>query len=117
MAAAFEFESVMVRTEARPAPSGFGLNDLAMVGCARTSSVPDTARVVPASVVVIAPVLFRSEPASALVTFTVTVQEPLAGTMAPESARLVPLLAAVTVGAPPHVVAPLADAVFTRFAG
>ena len=52
----------------------------------------------------------------AQVTFTVTVHEPLAGTVAVASATLVPLLAAVTVP-PAHVVAPLAAAVFTRFAG
>ena len=42
--------------------------------------------------------------------------EPFAGTVPPESATLVPLLAAVTMP-PPHVVAPEADAVFTRPAG
>ena len=45
-----------------------------------------------------------------------TVHEPLAGTVAAESATLPPPFTAVT--APPaHVVAPLAEAVFTRFAG
>ena len=67
-------------------------------------------------VVVMLPVLVRCGPAVALVTFTVTVQEPLAGTVPPESTTLVPLLAAVT-RPPTHVVAPLAEAVFTRFAG
>ena len=52
----------------------------------------------------------------ALVTFTVTVHEPPAGIVPPESAALVPLFAAVTVP-PVHVVAPEADAVFTRPAG
>src|SRR5439155_22240646 len=47
---------------------------------------------------------------------TVTVHEPLAGIVPPESATLVALLTAVTVP-PAHVVAPLAAAVFTRFAG
>ena len=51
----------------------------------------------------------------ALVTFTVTVHEPLAGTVPPESATLLPPFVAVTV--PPHVVAPEADAVLTRFNG
>ena len=50
------------------------------------------------------------------VTFTVTVHELLAGTVAPARTRLVPLFAAVTV-APAHVDAPEAEAVFTRFAG
>ena len=53
---------------------------------------------------------------AAEVTLTVTVHEPPAGTVPPESATLVPLLAAVTVPAP-HVVAPEADAVFTSPAG
>ena len=52
----------------------------------------------------------------ALVTFTVTVQEPEAGIVPPDSATLVPLLAAVTVP-PAHVVAPDALAVFTNPAG
>jgi len=46
---------------------------------------------------------------------TVTVQDPLAGIVAPDSATLLPLFAPVTV--PPHVVAALALAVFTRLAG
>ena len=54
-------------------------------------------------------------PAVALVTLTVTVQLPDAGIVPPESATLLALLFAVT--APPQVVAPLAAAVFTRFAG
>jgi hypothetical protein len=52
----------------------------------------------------------------ALVTFTVTVQEPLAGIAAPESPTLVALFAAVTVP-PAQVVAPEAGVAFTRFAG
>ena len=48
--------------------------------------------------------------------FTVTVHEALAGTVPLASATLAPLLAAVTLP-PAHVVAPDADAVFTRFAG
>src|SRR5205814_5471288 len=51
-----------------------------------------------------------------LVTVTVTVHEPLAGIVPPESATLPPPLAAVT--APPtHVVAPFAGFALTRFAG
>ena len=49
-------------------------------------------------------------------TFTVTVHEPLAGTVPVASATLPPPLAAVTLP-PAHVVAPLALAVLTRFAG
>ena len=52
----------------------------------------------------------------ALVTLTVTVHEPLAGIVPPESATLLALFAAVTVP-PAHVVAPLAAAVFTIPAG
>jgi hypothetical protein len=54
--------------------------------------------------------------ADALVTFTVTVHEPLAGIVAPESATVLPPLAAVTTP-PTQVVAPEAEAVFTRPAG
>ena len=71
---------------------------------------------VPAFVVATLPVEFRYDPAVALVTLTVTVHEPLAGTVAPESATLPPLLAAVTVP-PAQVVAPEAEAVLTRFTG
>ena len=62
---------------------------------------------VPALVVVTAPVELLYAPAACVVTFTVTVHEPVAGTVPPASATLVPLLAAVTVP-PPHVVAPRA---------
>jgi hypothetical protein len=51
----------------------------------------------------------------ALVTLTVMVQAPLAGTVPPESATLVPLLAAVTV--PPQLLAAPAAAVLTMPAG
>src|SRR4051812_49940477 len=47
----------------------------------------------------------------------VMVQLPLAGTVAPEIATPAPLLAPVTVGDPPQLVAALALAVLTRFAG
>ena len=52
----------------------------------------------------------------ALVTLTVTVQEPLAGIVAPDNATVPPPLAAVTVP-PAHVVEPAGVAVFTRFTG
>ncbi len=52
----------------------------------------------------------------ALVTFTVIVQEPFAGTMPPVSTRLVPLLAPVTEP-DVHVVAADAEAEFARPAG
>ena len=115
-ATAFAFESVMVSVEVPAMPIGFAANAFAIVGCVRTVSVALPAAAVPAFVVVTLPVLLRYAPAVALVTFTVTVHEPLAGTVAPESARLVPLFAAVTV-APAQVLAPEADAVFTRFSG
>jgi hypothetical protein len=79
--------------------------------------VPLAAAVVPALAVAMPPVEFTYAPLAALVTFTVTVQLPLAGTVAPEIARLVPLLAPVSVGEPPQVVDALAVAVFTRLAG
>jgi hypothetical protein len=50
------------------------------------------------------------------VTFTVTVQEPLAGIVPAESATLLTPLAAVTTP-PTHVVAPVAGVAFTRPAG
>jgi hypothetical protein len=53
---------------------------------------------------------------AALVTLTVTVQEPLAGTVPPVSATLVPLFAAVTLPAP-QVVAAAGVPVLTRPAG
>ena len=52
----------------------------------------------------------------ALVTLTVTLHEPLAGIVAPESATLAPALTAVTVP-PAQVVAPEAGLAFTRFTG
>ena len=116
IAVAFAFESVIVSVDVPPAPIVFGVNDLAAVAWARTVSVPAAPVAVPAFAVEMAPVLFRYEPAVALVTFTLTVHEPEAGTVAPDSARLVPLFAAVTV-APAQVVAPEADAVFTSPAG
>jgi hypothetical protein len=53
----------------------------------------------------------------ALVTFTVITHDALAGTVAPASVRLVPLLLAVTVAAPAQVVAAAALAVFASPAG
>ena len=75
------------------------------------------ARFAPALVVVSAPIgkVLVNEPGAAPVTFTVTVHDPPAGMVAPESCTLLPLLAAVTT--PPQVVAPPAAAVFTRPAG
>ena len=55
-------------------------------------------------------------PAIVAVTLTVTLQLPEAGMVAPASATLAAPFAAVTVP-PAHVVAPLAEAVFTRPAG
>ncbi len=40
-ATAFAFESVMVRVDVPLMPIGFAANDLATVGCARTSSVAE----------------------------------------------------------------------------
>src|ERR1700674_3873559 len=93
-----------------------GPKDFATAGALSTVSVAEAPGAVPALVVVTLPVELLYEPAIALVTLTVTVHEPLAGTVPLASATLVPLLAAVTVPAP-HVVAPLAEDVFTRFAG
>src|SRR5258706_16065010 len=116
MALAFALPRVMVSTEVPFTTIGFAANDLVIVGCVRTVSVAEAATPVPALVVVTGPVELSREPAVPDVTLTVTVHEPLAGTVAPESATLVPLLAAVTVP-PAQVVAPPAAAVVTRVAG
>src|SRR5262249_39843996 len=112
-AVVFGFVSVIVTTLVSFVPIEAGANALAAVIVERTASDELAATVFePALAVVTAPIasVLLYEPAEALVTFTVTVQEPGAGIVPPESATLVPLFAAVTVPAP-HVVAPLADAV------
>src|SRR6185503_20688881 len=96
-----------------------GANDFDTESELRTSSVAlAAARFEPAFVVVRPPaaMVFTYGFGVALVTLTVTVHEPLAGMVAPESATEVPALAAVTVP-PAHVVAPAGVAVFTRPAG
>src|SRR6185503_847063 len=116
MAAALGLAMSMVSTEVAPGAIDEGVKVLATVGRCSTFSVAVAPAAVPALAVVTLPVGFGYDPAEALVTFTLTVHEPLAGTLAPESARLAPLLAAVTV-APAQVEEPEADAVFTRPAG
>ena len=116
---AFGLVSVIVITLVSPVPMELGVKTLVTVSRFDTVSVSLAGAVLePAFVVVSAPagIVFAYVPAAALVTFTVTVHEPLAGMVPPESATLVPLLAAVTVPAP-QVVAPEGDAVFTRPAG
>src|SRR6185503_586913 len=118
-AAAFGFVSVMVRTEAPPVPMADAENAFATVSAEFTVSDPLPAAVLAPALEVVRPpaaMLLAYVPTVAEVTFTVTVQEPFAGIVAPESATLVPLLAAVTVP-PAQVVAPEAEAVFTRLAG
>ena len=107
--------SVMVSTDTSPVPIEAALKDFATVRRAITASVAEAPADVPALVVLTAPLLFTYEPSAALVTLTVMVHVPLAGTVAPERATLVPLLAAVTV--PPHDDAPAGVAVFTRPTG
>src|SRR4051812_24681341 len=97
MATAFVFASVIVKTEVTPVPTVAGAKTFATPACASTVSVAAAPAAVPAFVVVTLPVLLTYVAAVALVTFTVTVQAALPGTVAPESATLVPLLAAVTV--------------------
>ena len=67
----------------------------------------------PALVLVTAPagIVFACAPAVLPVTFTVTVHDPLAGTVPPASATELPPAVAVTV--PPQVVAPAGVAAFT----
>src|ERR1700680_2218222 len=91
IAVALAFESVIVSTDVPPMPMADGANDLAIVGWASTVHVELAPAGVPEFVVVSLPVLFRYDPALALVTLTVTVHEPLAGTVAPERAALTPL--------------------------
>ena len=111
----FGLVSVIVSTEVPFAPMAVGEKALVTIGRESTVSVALPAAAVPVSVVT-GPVELRYAPAAALVTLTVTMQEPLAGTVPAESATLVPLLAAVTVPAV-HVVAPAGVAVFTSPAG
>jgi hypothetical protein len=115
---AFGLLSVIVSTLVPLRPIVDGVKDLAAVIAARTWSEPLAADVFePPLVVVNAPIarVFVYVPALALETFTVTVHEPLAGMVPPESATLFPAAAAVTD--PPQVVAPDGVAVFTRPAG
>src|SRR4051812_23966300 len=106
----------MVRTVVPLSAIVAGVNDLATAGWTRTSRVAvPAAALVPALVVGRAPaaIVFTSPPEAEGTTFTVTVQAPLAGTVAPKSATLPPFAPAVT--APPaHVVAPAGVAVFRR---
>ncbi len=116
IATEFGFEIAMVRIEVAPGAMLAGVKAFTAVGPWSTFSVALALAAVPALVVVTGPVALRYALALALVTLTVIVQEPLAGTVPALSARLVPLFAAVTAPAP-HVVAPDAEAVFTRPAG
>ena len=115
-AVVFGLVSVMVSVDGPPTFTPLGAKAFAIAGRASTVSVPETLAVVPAFAVAMAPVELLYVPADALITFTVTVHDEFASTVAPESATLLPLLAAVTV-APEHVVAPEAEAVFARPAG
>src|SRR4051812_39298496 len=113
---AFGLVSVIVSVEVPPAAIVAGANALADEMPPTTVSTALAAVPVPAFVVVTAPVELVYAPTVLLVTFTVTVHEPLAGTVPVASATLVPPTAAVT--APPaQVVAPAGVPVFTRPAG
>ena len=107
-AVAFGLVSVMVITLASLVPTEAGAKALATVMAEATVSVSLAEAVLaPALVLVTAPAasVLVSLPDVLLVTFTVTVHEPLAGIVPPESATLVPPFAAVTTPAP-QVVAP-----------
>src|SRR6185312_16945845 len=98
----------MVSTLASLVPMEAGVN--ASVAPRPASTVSEAlvgAVLAPALVLASAPaaIVLAYVPDVPLVTLTVTVQEPEAGIVPPESATLVPLLAAVTVP-PAHVVAP-----------
>ena len=110
--------SVKVRVEVPPVPTG-PENDFAIEGAATTVSVAlPGAAFAPALAEVTAPA--ESELVYALAaaadTLTVTVHEPLAGTVAPESVSVVPPAAALAVPAA-QVVAAAGVAVLTRPAG
>ena len=111
--------SVMVRTLVSLMPMDAGAKDFATTGPASTFKVALPATVLaPAFAVVSAPMAmeFAYAPAAADCTLTVTVHEPPAGIVPPESATVVPLFAAVTVP-PAHVVAPDADTVLVMPTG
>src|SRR5258705_5198495 len=97
MALAFALPRVMVSTEVPFTTIGFAANDLVIVGCVRTVSVAEAATPVPALVVATGSVQLTLEPALPDFTLTVTVHEPLAGTVAPATATLGPLFAGVTL--------------------
>jgi len=116
---AFALLSVMVSTEVALGAKADGLKAFATVACESTvSDALPAAELDPALDVVTPPMamLLAYVAGVPLVTFTVTVQEPEAGTVAPESATLVPLFPAVTLP-PTQVVAPEGEAVFTRPSG
>src|SRR5256885_9430684 len=97
---------------------GFGLKLFVTTGGESTSSVALPAEVFePPFAVVTAPIgtELLYGPADALVTFTVTVQLPAAGIVAPVRATEPPPFAAVAV--PPHVVATLDGVALMRPAG
>src|SRR5688500_11059183 len=107
MALAFALVIVKVSTEVPPMAIGLGANAFENVGRASTASVSlAAATLLPALAVVRPPagIVLTRLPAVVGVTFTVTVHEPFAGMVPPESATDAPLLAAVTV---PEQPAPL----------
>src|SRR5262252_1398887 len=109
----------MVRTDVLPVPMEAGVKDLAAVRPASTVRLELAAAVLAPALVESTPptgIVLVDVPAAALVTVTVTVQEPFAGMVPLASARVPPPLAAVTVPTP-HVVAPPAGVAFTTPAG
>ena len=106
-------DKVSVNTEVPPVATEAGENDLVIEGGTKTVSVPLAALLEPAFPVVTGPVEFVYDPADALVTLTVTVQELLAAMVAPLSAKVLPLLAAAT-DPPVQLVTALALFVLTR---
>src|SRR5579862_1624835 len=109
----FGLASVIVSVEVPPAWIDEGVKDLVALMPLTTVRTPLTEVPLPAFVVAMAPVLLVYTPGEFAVTFTVTVQVAPAAIVAPESATLVPLFAALTTPAPQFTAAPLALAVFT----
>ena len=116
-----ELLNVIVSVEVPPAGTFAGVNDFATVGGLRLVTVSWAVAGEPLGgpfdeVTALAAMVLSYIPGVMLVTSTVTVQEPMAGTVPPLSETNVPPFPAVTVP-PAHVVAPFAGVALTRLAG
>src|SRR3954463_3327204 len=96
---------VKVRVDVPPARIGVGLNPLAIDGgtSAVRLALPTLLMLVPLSVVESVPLTLPWGPGGTAVTWTLTVQEPLAGMVPPVKVSDVAAAAGAHVGAPPQV--------------